>query len=54
MLHKKKPFTITIKQKHITFMYMLMNTAYQLFFEQLSTCETRVQYTVTVVKTILF
>ena len=32
MLHKKKPFTITIKQKHITFMYMLMNTAIPAIF----------------------
>ena len=54
MLHKKKPLTITIKQNRITFMYMLLNTAISANFEQLSTYETRVQYTVTVVKAILF
>ena len=54
MLRKKKPLTIIIKQKHITFMYMLLNTAIQLFFEQLSTYITRVQYKVAVVKAILF
>ena len=32
MLHKKKPLKITIKQKHITFMYMLLNTAIPAIF----------------------
>ena len=52
MLHKKKPLTIIIKQKHITFMYMLLNTAIPAIF--LSSYITRVQYKVAVVKAILF
>ena len=27
MLHKKKPLTIKIKQKHITYVFLLLNTA---------------------------
>ena len=50
MLHKRKPLTIKIKQKHITYMSMLLNI--KGIFKQLSTYVNRVQYTV--VKAILF
>ena len=50
MLHKRKPLTINIKQKHITYMSMLLNI--KGILKQLSTYVNRVQYTV--VKAILF
>ena len=52
MLHKKKPLTIKIKQKHITYVSLLLNTAIIGIFKQLSTYLNQVQYTV--VKAILF
>ena len=51
MGHKEKPI-IKTKQRHITYMSMLLNTAIIGIFKQLSTYVNRVQYTV--VKAILF
>ena len=52
MLHKKKPLTTKIKQKHITYVSLLLNTAIKVFFfKQSSTYVNWVQYTV--VKAIL-
>ena len=44
MLHNKKPLTIKIKQKYITYMSMLLNTAViGIFLKKLSTYVNRVQ-----------
>ena len=43
MLHIKKPLAIKIKQKHITYVSMLLNTA---IIKQLSARVNQVQYTV--------
>ena len=44
MLHIKKPLAIKIKQKHITYVSMLLNTA--IMGKQLSARVNQVQYTV--------
>ena len=52
MKHERKPLTTKIKQKHITYTSMLLNTAIKGIFKQLSTYVNRVQFSV--VKAILF